>query len=59
MARPEQVVISKVVPLKKVVLTAGAATMTYTMTALPNDDCRLEFDMMGKNLGMFHRQVTL
>lgn len=59
MARPEQVVVSEIVPLKKVVLTSGATTMTYTMTALPNDKCQLEFEMVGTNLGMFQRQVAL
>jgi hypothetical protein len=42
MGRPEEAVITEVVPLEKVVMTSGSATMTHTMTALPGGKCRLE-----------------
>ena len=61
MARQEQVFISEVIPLKKVVLTAGAGagTLTFTMTALPNDACQLDFDLMGDNIRSLQRQIEM
>jgi len=56
---PERVVVSEIVPLEKIVLTNGIHTMTYILTALPNNKCLLEFKIMGRNIGIFQRHVTL